>query len=171
MKKTMSGFTIVELLIVIVVIAILATISVVAYNGIQNRAKYTQQVTEIDRVGKAIQLWSAENGRSLMNSGSGYEGNGWGSFSATGGSYTATSVHTLLTEAGYLSNFSTSGVNATILLSPCTTFDNSRWVVYATFSPAPTTSVADQISQTGCTNSALNGYTSAPYNRNFVKAY
>lgn len=33
-----SGFTIVELLIVIVVIAILATISVVAYTGIQSRA-------------------------------------------------------------------------------------------------------------------------------------
>jgi len=34
-----SGFTIVELLIVIVVIAILAAISIVAYNGIQDRAK------------------------------------------------------------------------------------------------------------------------------------
>ena len=33
-----SGFTIVELLIVIVVIAVLAAISIVAYNGIQNRA-------------------------------------------------------------------------------------------------------------------------------------
>ena len=32
------GFTIVELLIVVVVIAILATITIVAYNGIQNRA-------------------------------------------------------------------------------------------------------------------------------------
>ncbi len=34
-----TGFTIVELLIVIVVIAILAAITIVAYNGIQNRAK------------------------------------------------------------------------------------------------------------------------------------
>jgi prepilin-type N-terminal cleavage/methylation domain-containing protein len=33
-----SGFTIVELLIVVVVIAILAAITIVAYNGIQNRA-------------------------------------------------------------------------------------------------------------------------------------
>jgi prepilin-type N-terminal cleavage/methylation domain-containing protein len=33
-----KGFTIVELLIVIVVIAILAAITIVAYNGIQNRA-------------------------------------------------------------------------------------------------------------------------------------
>ena len=37
--KKDRGFTIVELLIVIVVIAILAAITIVAYNGIQNRAK------------------------------------------------------------------------------------------------------------------------------------
>ncbi len=37
-KYKQSGFTIVELLIVVVVIAILAAITIVAYNGIQNRA-------------------------------------------------------------------------------------------------------------------------------------
>lgn len=37
--KSRQGFTIVELLIVIVVIAILATITIVAYNGIQNQAR------------------------------------------------------------------------------------------------------------------------------------
>ena len=40
MKKTKSGFTIVELLIVIVVIGILAAITIVAYNGIQSRARF-----------------------------------------------------------------------------------------------------------------------------------
>ena len=45
MQKTRSGFTIVELLIVIVVIAILAAISIVAYNGIQSRARNNQQLT------------------------------------------------------------------------------------------------------------------------------
>jgi len=38
-KIKQSGFTLVELLIVIVIIAILAAITIVAYNGIQNRAK------------------------------------------------------------------------------------------------------------------------------------
>ena len=39
-----TGFTIVELLIVIVVIGILAAITIVAFNGIQTRAKNTQTV-------------------------------------------------------------------------------------------------------------------------------
>jgi prepilin-type N-terminal cleavage/methylation domain-containing protein len=38
-KIKQQGFTIVELLIVIVVIGILAAITIVAYNGVQNRAK------------------------------------------------------------------------------------------------------------------------------------
>lgn len=41
MFKSKSGFTIVELLIVIVVIGTLAAISIVAYNGIQDRARNT----------------------------------------------------------------------------------------------------------------------------------
>ena len=45
MKRGVKGFTIVELLIVIVVIAILAAISIVAYNGIQSRANNTKIVS------------------------------------------------------------------------------------------------------------------------------
>jgi prepilin-type N-terminal cleavage/methylation domain-containing protein len=62
MKKSTSGFTIVELLIVIVVIAILATISIVAYNGIQQRARNAQIVSGVKIYEKAILSYAAVNG-------------------------------------------------------------------------------------------------------------
>lgn len=45
--RKQTGFTIVELLIVIVVIGILAAITVVAYNGIQQRAQNSQTVAAV----------------------------------------------------------------------------------------------------------------------------
>jgi len=60
MKKT-HGFTIVELLIVIVVIGILAAITVVAFNGVQNRAKDTQARSDIKNVQKIVEKYNAIN--------------------------------------------------------------------------------------------------------------
>ncbi len=56
-KTLRHGFTIVELLIVIVVIAILAAISVVAYTGIQNRANDATVLSDLDRIAKEIEIW------------------------------------------------------------------------------------------------------------------
>ena len=62
MSKNTSGFTIVELLIVIVVIALLAAISVVAYNGIQTRAENNKTITAATAFYKAIKLYETDNG-------------------------------------------------------------------------------------------------------------
>lgn len=48
------GFTIVELLVVIVVIAILAAISIVAYTGIQNRAHNVAVQSDLKNMGTKI---------------------------------------------------------------------------------------------------------------------
>ena len=56
------GFTIVELLIVIVVIAILAAISIVAYNGIQNRAHDTAIQNDLNNISKQIRQYVILNG-------------------------------------------------------------------------------------------------------------
>lgn len=56
------GFTIVELLIVIVVIGILAAIVIVAFNGVQSRAKDTERTSELNSIKKALALYHADNG-------------------------------------------------------------------------------------------------------------
>lgn len=48
-----KGFTIVELLIVVVVIAILAAITIVAYNGITYRSKVSMVQQTLARVSQA----------------------------------------------------------------------------------------------------------------------
>lgn len=56
------GFTIVELLIVIVVIAILAAISVVAYTGIQRRANNTTTDSAATQTIKLLEAYKSING-------------------------------------------------------------------------------------------------------------
>lgn len=55
MKK---GFTIVELLIVIVVIGILAAITIVAFNGVQNRAHNASAQSDARTYANVIQQWA-----------------------------------------------------------------------------------------------------------------
>lgn len=62
LTPTTRGFTIVELLIVIVVIAILAAITIVAYNGISQRAKESVAQSEAAQVGKKLAAEMITNG-------------------------------------------------------------------------------------------------------------
>ena len=57
-----KGFTIVELLIVIVVIGILAAITVVAYNGMQGKASVSKSQSDLRAMQKLIEMYKAENG-------------------------------------------------------------------------------------------------------------
>ncbi len=60
--KDQKGFTIVELLIVIVVIGILAAITIVAFNGVQNRAKATRAQNTAVEVQKKAEAINADTG-------------------------------------------------------------------------------------------------------------
>lgn len=62
-KVNRYGFTIVELLIVIVVIGILAAISIVAYSGIQDRANDMAIKNDLANIAKKYELFKVDHGR------------------------------------------------------------------------------------------------------------
>jgi prepilin-type N-terminal cleavage/methylation domain-containing protein len=64
-KQYDAAFTIVELLIVIVVIGILAGITVVAYSGIQARARDAKITNDLDQLTKAIEIARNNGGKVL----------------------------------------------------------------------------------------------------------
>ena len=109
MNQSARGFTIVELLIVIVVIAILAALSYVGYTTISDRANDSKMEDGAAQFIKALSLWSVDNG---MPSGGGSgatlpltngrcpDGGGSGFVATT--TYTCT-IHDVLIDAGYLS--------------------------------------------------------------------
>ena len=57
-----KGFTLVELLIVIVVIAILAAISIVAYNGVSNKARDSERLANARDIINAAAVYNSEKG-------------------------------------------------------------------------------------------------------------
>lgn len=62
LPRKQTGFTIVELLIVIVIIGILAAITIVAYNGIQNRARVSAAQSLAAQANKKIMAYQASEG-------------------------------------------------------------------------------------------------------------
>ena len=61
-QKTNKGFTIVELLIVVVVIAILAAITIVSYNGIKDRAQASKLQSDLSQTAKKIETVKTTSG-------------------------------------------------------------------------------------------------------------
>lgn len=95
-----TGFTIVELLIVIVVIGILAAITIVAYNGVQQRARDIDRKSDIAALVKAMTAWSTQTGKLPVQTGGGYADGGTGWVYAAG---YANNIETILENAGVLS--------------------------------------------------------------------
>ncbi len=73
MHKIARGFTIVELIIVVTVIAILASITIVAYNGAQARAEYARAQTDMKHISDALTVYQSQNGSYPVGDGSTFQ--------------------------------------------------------------------------------------------------
>jgi prepilin-type N-terminal cleavage/methylation domain-containing protein len=62
LKKRNQGFTIVELLIVIVVIGILALLVITTYSGIQAKARNSKRQTDIQSLQTQLEAFFSQNG-------------------------------------------------------------------------------------------------------------
>jgi prepilin-type N-terminal cleavage/methylation domain-containing protein len=62
LKSKEKGFTIVELLIVIVVIGILVALVITTFSGIQRRARDTERQTDIKAMHGQVEAYYAQNG-------------------------------------------------------------------------------------------------------------
>lgn len=62
MRKSASGFTIIELLIVIIVIGIIASISVISYNGVQTRTNNANRAAQLQAWQSVFERYKAKKG-------------------------------------------------------------------------------------------------------------
>ena len=60
-SKHQRGFTIVELLIVVVIIAILAAITIAAFNGVQRRANESASASAVNSAVEKLELYKTTN--------------------------------------------------------------------------------------------------------------
>lgn len=79
-----AGFTVVELLVVLVVIVVLAGVVIVSYGGYQARTRDAQRRAEVQQIAAALKSYANWNNNLLENgSGCGNNGNGTGWVAAT----------------------------------------------------------------------------------------
>lgn len=133
-KVTQKGFTIVELLIVIVVIGILAGLVVTTYNGIQQNARNKERVTDLKALQGQLEAYYATKAK--------YPTSGLQATATTGLGATSADNVTFITNE-------MKGLNRESLRDPKGTAGN-----FAVATTATTTSYAYVAAPAGCDNAA-----------------
>ena len=164
--KKQTGFTIVELLIVIVVIGILAAITIVAYNGMQQRTRDAKRVNDIAQISKALKVWAVETGE-IFNAIPGEKATSWFSAGST------PTLQTFLVNGGYLSPSVQDPAyrHATYQVymgAYCTHTDDNRRVLLAKLENPPTQSITEQLGGE-CPNKEVQLGPDSTYGMNYAR--
>jgi general secretion pathway protein G len=137
--KSKKGFTLIELLIVIGIIGVLATLLMVNFVGVRQRARDAQRKSDLRQIQSALEIYRADNSAyplsvSGLNTGCGsasftYNGTTYMSkvpCDPLGTSYSFTSNGTAYSIIACLENVNDNQKDATSV-TPCDTTGNSNW--------------------------------------------
>lgn len=118
-QHSSAAFTIVELIIVITVIAILATLVTVGFGRVQATARDTTRIAHLSDIADAIKVYRLKVGNDIQaGSGCGSAGNGNGWFNYTSASYPASTLSCLIGQ-NFLNTSYTDPLGCTTALSNC----------------------------------------------------
>ncbi|MDQ5932594.1 MAG: hypothetical protein QG649_679 [Patescibacteria group bacterium] len=160
-----TGFTIVELLIVIVIIGILAAVTVVAYSTIQQRARDSRRVSDISTIAKAVYRWGIETSQDFSGMPSGYNAvvaSGWYNTS-----YSTNSFKGVLVDAGYLKNTIDDPIDTksaparAYMIAPCIDGDNKTRILMTNMETTQSQTIAQQLGSPACTSSTYSSFVSS----------
>ncbi len=62
MYKRTQGFTLIELLVVIAIIGVLSTLAIVALGGARQKARDSKRVSDMNQLGRALEVYYSDNG-------------------------------------------------------------------------------------------------------------
>lgn len=174
MPKQSFGFTIVELLTVIAVIGILATITTYGFITITRDSRDTERRTGTEAIASALQEWARDNSKTPIQTSAGYNGTGEGWVRGSSTGYT-TNIETVLLNGKFLKKAltapnPTSGTNGFAVFA-CNSASSSedRYGVFAKLESPKDTDAATTAEWTGssCTSAPLG----SPYSSNYVHIF
>jgi prepilin-type N-terminal cleavage/methylation domain-containing protein len=159
MKKTKKAFTLIELLIVVGIIGILASVVIVNLTQAKAKSRDTQRRSDLSSIALALESHYSSNGTYVVSgSGSGGGGNGWFSYTGYGYPSVAQGLVTLghfpsplLDPSGNQSSYTDTGAGYMIQATA------SGFTVWTNLE-VPTTEDTDTLNN--CALSAYDGYSS-----------
>ena len=167
------GFTIVEIIIVIAVVAILSAFTIVGYGVVAQQSRDTKRRTDLESLTSAIKAWANDNAKTPLQTGGGYGGFGHGFVNTTSTDY-PTNIATVLINTGNLAKDVADPKTplnlGSYMFYPCTTAaDNNRYGFFAKLE-APSAKDAATITAwqaSSCTAEPTDAY----YGMNYVRIF